>query len=121
MSLSPLVIGLVATLVVRLPWPVGRRSRCARSTDGKPALACLASTKDLVDNVLDRCGGVDDNAVLRDVFFGLMPSHDELAFRRHSAAPLVVRALVKPPLQRRQVDFEDKYRVEQVDELREVA
>ena len=80
-----------------------------------------ASTKDLVDDVLDRCGGVDDDAVLRDVFLRLMPSHDELAFRRHSAAPLVVRSLVKPPVERRKVDFEDKDGVEQVDEFREVA
>jgi len=80
----------------------------------------LASTKNLVDNVLDRCGGVDDNAVLRDVFFRLMPSHDEFAFRRLSATPLVVWSLVKPPIQRGKVDFEDKDAVEQIDKFREV-
>ena len=83
--------------------------------------ACPASTKDLIDNVLDRCAGVDDDAVLRDVFLRLMPSHDELAFRRHSAAPLVVRSLLKPPMQRGKVDFEDKDGVEQLDEFREIA
>ena len=67
--------------------------------------------------MFDRCGGVDDDAVLRDVFLRLMPFHDELAFRRHSAAPLLVRALVEPPMQRRKVDIEDEDRVEQVDEL----
>ena len=82
--------------------------------------ACPTSTKDLVDNVLDRRGRVDDDAVLRDVFLRLMPLHDEVAFRRHSAAPLVVRSLVEPPMQRGKVDFEDEYGVEQVDEFREV-
>jgi len=67
--------------------------------------------------VLDRCGGVDDNAVLRDVFFRLMPSHDEFAFRRLSATPLVVRSFVKPPIQRGKVDFEDKDAVEQIDKF----
>jgi hypothetical protein len=70
--------------------------------------------------VLDRCGGVDDNAVLRDVVFRLMPSHDEFAFSRLSATPLVVRSLVKPPMQRGKVDFKDKDAVEQIDKFREV-
>jgi hypothetical protein len=70
--------------------------------------------------VVYRCGGVDDNAVLRDVVFRLMPSHDEFASRRLSATPLVVRSLVKPPMQRGKVDFEDKDVVEQIDEFREV-
>jgi len=71
--------------------------------------------------VLDRCGTVDNDAVLRDVFLRLMPSHDELAIRRHSAAPLLVRSLVKPLMQRRKVELENKYGVKQVDELREVS
>ena len=45
----------------------------------------------------------------------------QLAVRRHSAAPLLIRSLVKPLMQRRKVDFENKDGVEQVDELREVA
>ncbi len=65
--------------------------------------------------MLDRCAGVDENAVLRDVFFRLMPSHDEFAFDRPSATPLVGRSLVKPPMQCRKVDFEDKDAVEQID------
>ena len=70
--------------------------------------------------MLDRCGGVDENAVLRDVSLRLMPSHDEFAFRRLSATPLVGRSLVKPPMQRGKVDFEDKDAVEQIDKFREV-
>jgi hypothetical protein len=80
----------------------------------------VAPTKNVVGNVFDRCGGVDGNAVCREVFFRLMPSDDEFAFRRHSATPLVVRSLVKSSIQRGKVDFEDENAVEQIDECREV-
>src|SRR3954453_23332419 len=81
---------------------------------------CLTLTKDLVHHVLDRCGGVDNHPVLRDVFFGLMPPDDEVAFRGLPAAPLLVRSRVKPPVQRGKVDLEDEDGVEEVEKLREV-
>jgi hypothetical protein len=56
-------------------------------------------TKDLVNDVRDRCGGFDYNAVLRNVFFRLMQSRNEFPFHWLSAAPLIVRSLVKPPIQ----------------------
>ena len=69
-------------------------------------------TKDLVNDVRDRRGGVDYNAVLRNVFFRLMQSRNELPFRWLSAAPLIVRSLVKPPVRCVKVDFKDKTAVE---------
>ena len=77
--------------------------------------------KDLVDDLLERCGGVDDDAVRRDALLRLMPTHDASAFRRYAAAPLLVRPLVEPPMQRGKVDLEDEDGIEQTDELREVA
>lgn len=69
--------------------------------------------KDLVNDVRDRCGGVDYNAVLRNVFFRLMQSRNEFPFHWLSAVPLIVRSLVKPPIQCVpiqcvKVDFKDK-------------
>ena len=49
-----------------------------------------------------------------------MQSHDEIAYRL-LRAPLVVRALVEPPVQGVEIDVEDEDLIEQVDELREVA
>jgi hypothetical protein len=69
---------------------------------------CFALTKDLVNDARDGRGGVDYNAVLRDVFFRLMPSRNEFPVRRLSAAPLIVRSLVKPPIQCGKVDLKDK-------------
>ena len=37
--------------------------------------------EDLVDDVGERCGGVDRDAVLGGVFFGSMQPHDQIAFR----------------------------------------
>src|SRR6478735_3127615 len=82
--------------------------------------SCLAATKNLVDDLLDRCRRVDDNSVLGDVGFCLMPSHDEFAIRRLSAAPLIVGSLVEPPIQGVEVDVEDEDAVEELDECREV-
>jgi len=69
------------------------------------------STKDLVDDVLDRCGSVDGHAVW-DVSSRLMPAHNEVACRRLPAAPLGVRSLVEPSVQRGEVDLEDENIVE---------
>ena len=82
--------------------------------------SCLAATKNLVDDLLDRCRRVDDNSVLGDVGFCLMPSHDEFAIRRLSAAPLIVGSLVEPAIQGVEVDVEDEDAVEELDECREV-
>jgi hypothetical protein len=65
-------------------------------------------TKDLVNDALDGHGGVDCNSVFRNVFFRLMQSRNEFPFRRLSAAPLIVRSLVKPPVQCAKVDLKDK-------------
>jgi len=65
-------------------------------------------TNDLVNDARDRCGGVDQDAVFRNVFFRLMQSRNELPFRWFSAAPLRVRSLVKPPIQCVKVNFKDK-------------
>ena len=65
-------------------------------------------TKDLVNDACDRCGGVDDNAVPRNVFFGLKQSGNDFPFHWHPAAPLLVRSLVKPPIQCVKVDLKDK-------------
>ena len=40
----------------------------------------FALTEDLVNDVRERCGGVDYNAVFRNVFFRLMQSHNEFPF-----------------------------------------
>jgi len=71
-------------------------------------------TKDLVNHARDGRGGVDYNAVFRNVFFRLMQSRNEFPFHRLSAAPLIVRSLVKPPIQCVKVDFKDKNAVKQI-------
>jgi hypothetical protein len=80
----------------------------------------LRLANDLVNDVCDRCGGVDRDPVLRDVFFRLMQSRNEFPFLWLSAAPLRVGSLVKPSLQCVDVDFKDEDAVEQIDELREI-
>lgn len=59
---------------------------------------CFALTDDLVNDARDRCPGVDYNTVFRNVFFHLMQSRNERAFRLFSA-PLIFRSLVKPLVQ----------------------
>ncbi len=71
---------------------------------------CFALTDDLVNDARDRRGRVDYDAVLRDVFFRLMQSHNELPLRWF-CAPLIFRSLVKPPVQCVKVDLKDKYAV----------
>jgi hypothetical protein len=82
------------------------------SVDSSHSFICSAPTNDLVNDARHRRGGVDDNAVLRNVFFRLVQSRDESPPRRLSAAPLGVRPLVKPPIQCVKVDFKDKNAVE---------
>jgi hypothetical protein len=70
------------------------------STSSQPQAACCATaagadlTKDLVNDARDRCGGVDYNAVLRNVIFRLMQLRNEFPFHWLSTAPLIVRSLV---------------------------
>jgi hypothetical protein len=78
-------------------------------------------TKDVVNDVGDRCGGVDWDAVLRNILLRLMPPHDSFAFHSFSVTPLIVRSSVKPPVQCIEVDIKDEHAVEQAYELREVA
>ena len=64
-------------------------------------------TNDLVNDVRDRCGGVDYDTVFRNVFLCLMQSRNELPFRLVSA-PLIFHSFVKPPVQCVKVDVKDK-------------
>ena len=68
------------------------------SGDGLHSFICFALTNDFVNDARDRCGGVDWNAVIRNVFFRPMQSRKEFPFRWLSAAPLGVRSLVEPPI-----------------------
>jgi hypothetical protein len=90
------------------------------ATPAEILLNYLTPTKNVVDNLRNRAGSVNGNAVLRRVF-RLMPSHDAFAFRRLPASPLVVWPLVQPPMQCGKVDFKNKDAVEQIDEFREVS
>ena len=105
-------------------WPLLARRHLRRRRDGAPALHgrvqgtrgaavdLLRSPKDLVNDVRDRCTGVDQDAIFRNVFFRAMQSRNELPFHWLSAAPLRVRSLVKPPIQRVKGDFKDEHAVE---------
>jgi len=77
-------------------------------------------TKDLADHVRERSRRVDHHAGIWDVSLGAVESDDEVTlgwFR----SPLVLRALVEPPVQGVAINVEDEHLVEQIDELREVA
>ena len=74
---------------------------------------------DRVDDVGEWCGGVDQDAVLRHVFFGSMQAHNEIAFELLSAE-LVFCSLLQSPDQRVQIDFQDEDSVERVKEFEEV-
>ena len=82
------------------------------SGDSLHSFICFALTNDFVNDARDRCGGVDRDAVLWNVFFRLMQSRNQFTFRWLSAAPLRVRSLIKPPIQCVKVDFEDENAVE---------
>ncbi|MGM7724325.1 hypothetical protein [Metabacillus sp. Hm71] len=74
------------------------------------AFIFFALTDDLVNDVLDRCGGVDYNSVFWNVFFRLVQSSNEFPFRFFSAK-FIFWSLVKPPVQCVNVDLEDKHAV----------
>ena len=82
-------------------------------------LTCFAVTDDLVDHARDRYGRVDDSTDFRYFFFRSMQPHDQLPFRS-TPAPLILRSLVKPPVQCVKVDLENKHLVKQIDEFWEV-
>jgi len=72
--------------------------------------------KDFVDDMPERRRGVDDAAVLRNVFLCLMQSHSKVAFGL-LATPLIVRSLLKPLEHGVTVDLKDKDAVKEIDEL----
>lgn len=77
-------------------------------------------TKDLADHVRERSRRVDHHPGTWDIFLGPVESDNEVTlgwFR----PPLVLRALVEPPVQGFEINVEDEDPVEQIDELREVA
>lgn len=80
----------------------------------------FALTDDLVDDALDRFGGDDYDADFRSVFFRSMKSRNEVPCRWLSTAPLIVRSLVKPPIQCVKVDLKNKNAVKQVNKLWEI-
>jgi hypothetical protein len=82
------------------------------SGDSLHSFICFALAKDFVNDACNRCGGVDLNAVLRNLFFRLMQSRNEFPLRWLSVVPLRVRSLVKPPIQFVKVDLKDKNAVE---------
>lgn len=69
---------------------------------------CFELQEDLVDDARDGYGGGDYSTVLGSVFFRPMQSRNEFPFRWLSAAPPIVRSLVKPPIQCVKVDFKDE-------------
>jgi len=80
-----------------------RRSRPSSDTRAVAAVSAvghwLRYDDDFVNDARNRCGRVDYNSVLRNVFFRLMPSRNEFPFSWKSAAPFIVRSRVKPPIQ----------------------
>ena len=75
-------------------------------SDG-PALSTLFTQRARHNDARERCGGVDDNAVFRNVFLCLMQSHNEFPFRLVSA-PLSFHSFVKPPVQCVKIYFNDE-------------
>jgi len=65
---------------------------------GVVALDGLRLADRLVDDLGERRGRVNRDAVLRGVFSGAMQTHDEGAFRR-ACAELVFRQLIESPVQ----------------------
>src|SRR6478672_2551487 len=112
MSVSPHACGL------RRPW---------RDEGGGTSLGVLPAsvrqprmTKDLADHVRERSRRVDHHSGTWDVFLCPVESDDEVTlgwFR----SPLVLRALVEPPVQGFEINVEDEHLVELINELREVA
>ena len=85
---------------------------CCRS----PKLTCATCvdvTKDLVNDLHERRGGVDDDAVFWKVFLRVMQAHNDFPFLRCSAPISGVQcyALSNPPETGIQVDLKDKHAV----------
>lgn len=64
-------------------------------------------TKDRVDDLSQRRSRIDHHARPGDVLLGLVESDDQLPLG-WVRAPLVVRTLVQPPVQRVEIDVEDE-------------
>ena len=92
--------------------PYGPGGKCVLSRPDSVTAAearDIASLRRTISSTTCAIGAV---ASFTMAFFGillrLMPSPDEFPFRWVSAAPLVVRSLIKPPIQGVKVDFEDE-------------
>ncbi len=73
----------------------GRRDLAAAYAGLRRRSVCFDLTDDLFDDARDRRGGVDYNAVLRDVFFRLTQCHNELPLGWF-CAPLIFKAHAQP-------------------------
>ena len=80
---------------------------------------CFALTKDLVNDEREGWGGVDDDAVFRNVCFRVMQSHSEFPFLWFSAkiSWVYCHSLINPPVHGVQVDIQNKHGVKQRDEF----
>jgi hypothetical protein len=65
---------------------------------------------DLVNDARERCGGIDDNAILRNVFLRLMQSRNEFPFRWFCAPVSRVQchSLINSPVQGLKVNLKDE-------------
>ena len=72
------------------------------------ALDCRRPTDDLVDDVTERCGGVDHDTICQNALLCAMQTQDEVALRLPPSSPvcadgacaeLVLRPLIEAPVQ----------------------
>ena len=65
-----------------------------------PLVRLSAFRENLVNDARERCSGVDDDAVFRNVSFRLMQAHSEFPFLRFSAEVSWVQrhSLINPPV-----------------------
>src|SRR5579859_1117578 len=84
--------------------------RYAVVNDGLQSFTCIAQTEDLINDARERCGGVDDDGVFRNVLLRLMQSHSEFSFPWFSTEVSWVQchSLINPPVHRVHVDVQDK-------------
>ena len=82
---------------------VGSENRQIKAKLGQGNSLYPALTDDLVNDAGNRCGGIDDNAVLRNVFVRSMQARNEFPFCLQPA-PLILRSLLEAPVQRLAVD-----------------
>ncbi len=83
---------------------------------------CFDLMEDFVNDVRERCGGVNYNPVFGKPFFRLMHAHNDFSFR-WSAAPVswvLCHSLINPPERGFQVDLKHKYAVEEIDKLEKI-